>query len=491
LRESFLDATKGLGADKSILVRVCSRNPLELDTLYAAGLSPEDEAAWRAPAGSPGIAASLIRRAIEDVAQSWPSSGLIGLDEETPRPGQADGFLCAPVKDALTGDVAAVVCFHSEAGSAFEMEEVGWLTAYAEAVGQTLIRHLCGQGRIPDLEPEWRRVHDPEGPEIVGDSEATKRLGETLNALLPSTTRPDAPVFLVTGESGTGKELVARYLHHYSRKRRHGPFQAFNCAGLRGELAEAKLFGHTRGAFTGAIADAPGLFRGANNGVLLLDEVGELPAEGQALLLRVLETRAVQPVGSTKEFYVDVQVVVATNRKLEDEVAAGRFREDLYYRLDGLQVELLPLRDPRRLADVRAMLGYYLARHEHALRKRTMGLTRDALRVLLQFSWPGNVRQLSNVCLRLVTHALPGAWIEVADIRRLQPDVLSGPHNPNPVGCTDDEDATYSDALREFRKKLILGRLSKHSNNVVDAAASLKISGSTFYRYWSVAKQHR
>src|SRR5262249_15462836 len=142
-----------------------------------------------------------------------------------------------------------------------------------------------------------------------------------------------------------------------------------------------------------------------------------------------------------------------------------------------------------RLADIRPLLGYYLAKHEHAAGKRTMGLTREALRALLEFSWPGNVRPLSNVCLRLVTYALPRARIDVADILRLQPEVLSGPHNPNLEAHLDGEDATYDEALREFRRKLILGRLGKYSNNVGDPAASLKISGSTFYRYWSEVKQ--
>src|SRR5262249_41150069 len=159
-------------------------------------------------------------------------------------------------------------------------------------------------------------------------------------ALLPSTCRADAPPILVTGESGTGKELVAQYLHHCSPKRDRGPFQAFNCAGLYGDLGESRLFGHARGAFTRAVTDALGLFRAANNGVLLLDEIGELPLDAQALLLRVLETRAVQPLGETKTFPVDVQVIAATNRKLEEEIAAKHFREDLYYRLSGLQIEL-------------------------------------------------------------------------------------------------------------------------------------------------------
>ena len=216
---------------------------------------------------------------------------------------------------------------------------------------------------------------------------------------------------------------------------------------------------------------------------------GELPLEGQALLLRVLETRVVQPVGETKGFAVDVQVILATNRKLEDEVAAKRFREDLYYRVGGLQVELAPLRDPRRLADIHPLLSYYLAKHERALKKKTMGLTREALRALLEFSWPGNVRQLSNVCLCLVTHAPPGAWIELADIGRLQPDILAGARNANPEAYLENEDATYSEALRAFRKRLIFDRLRRHGNIAVEAAASLKISGPTFYRYWSDARR--
>jgi transcriptional regulator with PAS, ATPase and Fis domain len=223
--------------------------------------------------------------------------------------------------------------------------------------------------------------------------------------------------------------------------------------------------------------------------VLLLDKVAELPPEGQAILLRVLETRMVQPVGDTKCFPVDVQIILATNRSVEDEVAAKRFREDLYYRISGLQVELVPLRDPRRIADIRPLLAHYLAKHERALKKKTGGLTPEALRALLQFSWPGNVRQLSNVCSCLVTHAPPGAWIDVADIRRHRPDVLSGPKNPHPEAYLGSEDATYGEALRAFRKKVILDRLRQHGNNAFEAAASLKLSGPTFYRYWMDAKR--
>jgi transcriptional regulator with GAF, ATPase, and Fis domain len=490
LRESFVDAMAGLGAEKGVLIQVRQQHPPDIDLLYATGLTPENEAACRELRSSPGLSPTVIRSAIEDGhTRLIENSNVLGLDATSSLRGRPHSVLCAPVIDSLTGGVVAVLYFQNETRRAFEPEDLEWLSVYAAALGQALTLHGSGQQRIQELEAEWRQAQNAGGPEITGDSEATRQLGETLNTLLPSTTRPDAPAILVTGESGTGKELVARYLHHYSPKRSRGPFLAFNCAGLRGELAESKLFGHVRGAFTGAIGDAPGLFRAAHNGVLLLDEVGEMPPEGQALLLRVLETRTVQPVGETRGHPVDVQIILATNRKLEEEVAAKRFREDLYYRVSGLQVELVPLRAARRLADIRPLLGYYLAKHERALKKKTLGLTRDALRALLQYSWPGNVRQLSNVCLCMVTHAPPGASIDLPDLRRLQPEVLSGPRNPNPEAYLESEDATYSEALRAFRKRLIFDRLHRHGGSAVEAAASLKISGPTFYRYWSDAKR--
>jgi transcriptional regulator with PAS, ATPase and Fis domain len=488
LRESFVHAIAGTVAEKGVLIEVRQQQPLQVEILYSRGLTPENEAACRELRSSPGVSPILIRTAIEQ-GEARLIENSESLDADASLRGHRYSVLCAPIADSLTGAVVAVLYFQNEAKRAYEAKDLEWLTAYAAALGQALTLHISGQRRIQEIEAEWRRTQSSGGPEIVGESEATRQLGQTLNVLLPSTTRTDAPAILVTGESGTGKELVARYLHHYSPKRSRGPFQAFNCAGLRGDLAEAKLFGHVRGAFTGAVVDAPGLFRAANNGVLLLDEVGELPLDGQSLLLRILETRTVQPVGETKGFPVDVQIILATNRKLEEEVAAKRFREDLYYRVSGLQVELLPLRDPRRIADIRPLLGYYLAKHERELKKKTMGLTRDALRALLQFAWPGNVRQLNNVCLCLVTHAPPGGWIDVSDIRRLQPEVLSGPRNPNPEAYLENEDATYSEALRAFRKRLIFDRLRRHNNSAVDAAASLRISGPTFYRYWSDAKR--
>jgi DNA-binding NtrC family response regulator len=490
LRESFVHAMTGLGAEKGLLIQVRQAEPLEIAILHAGGLTTETQNACLALQSSPGISPTLIRGAIEDgEARFVENSAVLGLDRTASLSGRAFSILCVPVTDSLAGSVVAVLYFQNDAARAFDGEDLDWAFAYAAALGQALTLHLAGQRRILELEAEWRRARDARGPEIIGESEATRQLVEELNVLLPSTARKDAPPILVAGESGVGKELVARYLHHYSPGRNRGAFAAFNCAALGGELAESKLFGHVRGAFTGAVADSPGLFRAASGGVLLLDEIGELSPEGQALLLRVLETRAVQPVGEARASPVDVQIVLATNRRLEQEVAARRFREDLYYRVSALVVELLPLRDARRAADVPPLLAHYIAKHERALKKKTRGLTRDALVALRRFAWPGNVRQLSNVCLCLVTHAGAGAWIDVPDVARHHPEVLAGSPDAQPAVPLEGDDVRYDLALRAFRSQLILERLRRHGGRASEAAASLGISGPTFYRYWSDARR--
>jgi transcriptional regulator with GAF, ATPase, and Fis domain len=490
LRESFVHAMAGLGAEKGVLVEVVRTEPLEVEILYSTGMSPENEAACRQLRSSPGISPTLIRKAVEEgKPRLVENSQFLGLDVTASLSGAPYSVLCAPVTDSLSGGAVAVLYFQNEGRRSFGSEDLEWLTAYSAALGHALTLHLSVQRRLLEAEAQLRKTQDASGPEIVGSSEATRQLIHTLNTYLPNTTRPDAPPILVTGDSGTGKELVARYLHHYSPRRARGPFQSFNCAGIRGELAEARLFGHVKGSFTGAMTDAIGLFRAADKGVLFLDEIGELPPDGQALLLRILETRSVQPIGDTREIPVDVQLILATNRNLEEEVAAHRFREDLFYRVSGLVVSLVPLRDSSRISDIRILLAHYLTKHERLLKKKTMGLTAAAFRALLQFSWPGNVRQLNNVCLTLVTYAAPGAWIDVTDIQRHRPEILTGPKNPNPEAFLEDEHVTYGDAVRAFRKRLILDRLRRHANNVSAASTSLGISEPTFYRYWTDAKR--
>lgn len=204
---------------------------------------------------------------------------------------------------------------------------------------------------------------------------------------------------LITGESGTGKERVARAIHARS-DRAGGPFLAVNCGALPEALMESELFGHDRGAFTGATSSHVGLFRQAEGGSLLLDEVGELPLSLQVKLLRVLQERLVRPVGATREVAVDVRVLAATNRNIESDVATGRFRQDLYYRLNVIRLDIPPLRDRRE--DLAPLVEHFVQRFSAETGKTVTGLTPDAVRVLDRYAFPGNVRELENVIERAV-----------------------------------------------------------------------------------------
>jgi len=470
VRRSFVHAMASVEAEMGLLLGIRAEEPLDLEVLCCEG-----------GRGSKSGDPSTVRDCGERTG--WPAS--IGEAIAARQDITGPSFACVPVLDVVTHVPTAVLYFEGSPGAFLGEGELSGLKAYAAALGHTLGLH----GGL-----EWQlstRTPQPDtgaGPEIVGASDATRRLLTQLQAYLPSVARSDPPPILVLGESGTGKELVARYLHYHAPNRSKGPFQAINCAALRGDLAESRLFGHTRGAFTGAVAETKGLLRMADGGVFFLDEIGELSPEGQALLLRVLENRTVQSLGATREIPVDVQMVVATNRNLEKEVAAGRFREDLYYRVCALRVVLKPLRHPARVGDIRRLLSFYIARHERRLQKKTRGLTAPALRQLVQYSWPGNVRQLANTCASLVTHVPAAEWIDLPHLREHHPEILDGSRNASPEAYIQDETASYGEAIRSFRKSLILDRLQRFGG-APEAAASLGISEATFYRYWQDSRR--
>ncbi len=204
---------------------------------------------------------------------------------------------------------------------------------------------------------------------------------------------------LISGESGTGKELLARYLHLTSQ-RQGGPFVAVNCAAIPENLLESELFGHERGSFTGATATRQGKFELASNGTIMLDEIGEMPLSMQAKLLRVLQEHRFQRVGGSREMDANVRVVAATNRDLASEVAAGRFREDLFYRLNVFPLTLPPLRDRRDALDELAL--FFIRLHAQAMGKRISTITTQALKALRAYPWPGNIRELQNVIERAI-----------------------------------------------------------------------------------------
>ena len=413
-----------------------------------------------------------MRRALE----SGAAVVLAGEDTD----GKPHG-LVAPVLEARSGAMVGAVVFERD-GDPFRPAEERAATIYAAALGHCLTVPVVG----PSVPAVLRRrvATDPASAGILGHSPATRELLATLDAVLPSTNRVDAPPILVTGASGTGKELVAQYLHRNSERRRSGPFVSFNCAAARGETLESRLFGHVKGAFTGAIADQPGLFKAADKGVLLLDELGDMPLEAQALLLRALETRSIQPVGSVRETPVNVLVIAATNANLEEAVQKGQFRRDLYFRLCGLVVELVPLSSPSRLADLPVLLAHFIDLHERALGYRTLGLLPETLRALRHYEWPGNVRELSTVCQKLVTFTPPGEPIDLPRARKAYREIFDGPRNPHPEASLFDEDIGYHDAMRATSKALIEQRLHRFGGSAASAAASLRLTVPTFYRYW-------
>ncbi len=229
---------------------------------------------------------------------------------------------------------------------------------------------------------------------FVGESAAIKAIRELLPVVAASSS-----TVLITGESGTGKEIVARSLHDLSH-RASANFVPINCAAIPKDLIESELFGHRKGAFTGAVTDRVGRFELAHKGSIFLDEIGDLPLELQVKLLRVLQERMVDPVGSTKSVAVDVRVIAATHRDLEAEIAAGRFREDLYYRLNVLPLNTPPLRD--RSTDIPLLLGFF-AKHHAATGAKPISFADDFSHALQAYHWPGNVRELSNLIDRFST----------------------------------------------------------------------------------------
>jgi len=299
---------------------------------------------------------------------------------------------------------------------------------------------------------------------LVGESTAMLRVLETARRAASS----DVPV-LITGESGVGKELVANAIHNLS-PRKNALFQPVNCAGLSETLLESELFGHVKGAFTGAVSDRQGLFTVADGGTLFLDEIGDMPSAMQAKLLRVLEDQIVVPVGATAGAKVDVRIISATNQSLAHALEQKRFRQDLYYRVQGVTIDILPLR--QRRADIPLLLDHYLTQFTKSENRPIKAFTPAALRLLKSYDWPGNVRELRNMVKVMVVLA-DTEKIDVADLpfevhrRADQPDELG-----NLAGVS----------LDELEKAAIRRTLDLVDGNRELAAKMLGIGERTLYR---------
>jgi Nif-specific regulatory protein len=297
---------------------------------------------------------------------------------------------------------------------------------------------------------------------IIGDSKAMQSLFEKMAKVVD--TRVSV---LIEGETGTGKELVASAVHYQSR-RKDRLFIAQNCAALPETLLESELFGHKKGAFTGATEDKKGLFELADGGTLFLDEIGEMPLGLQAKILRTLQEGEVRPLGSGVVKNVDVRIVAATNRKLEDEVAAGRFRQDLYYRLQVFPVRIPALRERRE--DIPVLAAHFLKRYTHELGKPVAGFSQQAMELLMSYDFPGNVRELENEVQRLVIQCDPGGYVMAEHlsprIRKIEGllDKIRAPRG------------TLKDMIEHIEKWLLIEALREHGNNKSATAKTLGIT---------------
>jgi two-component system response regulator HydG len=320
------------------------------------------------------------------------------------------------------------------------------------------------RGRAEALEEDRLRDHDPHG--LVGSSEPMQRVLEQIRKVAST----DATV-LITGESGTGKELVARAIHD-AGPRRAGPFVSVSCAAIPEGLLESELFGHERGAFTGAVKRKLGRFELADGGTLFLDEVGEIPPSIQVKLLRVLQERSIERVGAEGSIAVDVRLVSATHRDLARMVSEGRFREDLYYRLDVVPLRLPPLRE--RPGDVEELARTFLARAAPRLGRKVTGFSPEAMELLRRHRWPGNVRELQNLIEQALVFA-DGPEVGVEDL----PEGLR--RTPAPAQVPVPEDRTLPEVMDEMEKRLVLAAFEKAHGVKAEAARLLGIKPSALY----------
>ena len=327
-----------------------------------------------------------------------------------------------------------------------------------------LVRNAVQQRRLQD-ENQLLRSELGHRYQVIGESVPIKALRQQIAVTAPTNGR-----VLIYGESGTGKELVARSLHAASLRSK-GPFVEVNCAAIPEELIESELFGHIKGSFTGASEDKIGKFQKADGGTLFLDEVGDMSLRTQSKVLRVLEEQRFERVGSNQTLSVDVRVLAATNKNLEQEIARGAFRQDLFYRLNVIPFFVTPLRD--RKGDIPVLARYFLNEFSSEYGKKTRELSESAMEILLRYPWPGNVRELRNLVERLVI-VCPQPRIEP---HHLPPELFRGvaesPQQPY---------STLHEARSAYEREFILRKLQEHRWNMTQTATALGLERSHLYR---------
>ena len=422
--------------------------------LRHADEEPSSSCVWHRRAGATSqiaIRRELVQRAL------WERSPIIGK----PMPGlpEVESVLCLP----LVGVERTVGVLYMIAGAAdkFEDDHVHFLSSVAGIAAVTLENVLATEA----LRSENRRLQaelDLEGV-IIGESRAMHQVQRFISRV----TKSDSTV-LIRGESGTGKELVARAIYRNS-ERAARPFVAINCAAIPESLLESELFGHEKGAFTGAIATKKGRLEIAEDGTVFLDEIGDMAPPLQAKLLRALQEHEFERVGGTRSLKFEARVIAATNKNLEDAIKASEFRQDLYYRLNVVSVVMPPLRD--RPDDIPLLAMYFAAKYAEKCKRPLKGISSAARALLTSYSWPGNVRELENA----IEHAIVlGTGDEIV------PDDL--PEALLEVQPVEDSSAQYHDRINQLKKRMILDAVKQSKGNYTEAAKLMGVHPNYLHR---------
>jgi two-component system NtrC family response regulator len=403
--------------------------------------------------------------ALESFRAGQPSVVLLDLGMP-PHPGNPEEGL-AVLSDLLALDrlvKVVIVSGQGEKENALRAIGAGAYDFLSKPVEMEELKFLLKRCfHVVQLEKEYAAVQQLMGGDsfegMLGVSPQMRPIFDTIRKVATS----DAPV-LILGESGTGKEMVAKAIHQRSNNKA-GPFVAINCSAIPETLLESELFGHEKGAFTGAHVQRKGRIETASGGTLFLDEIGEIPLPLQVKLLRFLQEQTIERVGGRQSFHIDTRVVAATNADLKKVMAAGTFREDLFYRLAVVQVTLPPLRD--RDSDVRLLAQFFLSRFAAQVNKPNLAFDQDAIRALNRHSWPGNVRELEN-CVRRAAIMAEGRRVTAADL-----ELNSSGVGPNVV--------TLKDAREAVERQMVQQALKKHGGKIAPAAAELGMSRPTLY----------
>ncbi len=462
LVETALDiVVRELQADSGFVVLVDSQG--EIESIYSRNIEPEKQA------DAKEMSLSVIRSTIQS---SKPTSEQVKPDKELAQQNSIirlgiSAVLCVPLLHEKRV-LGAVYLDRRNKDNPFTASDLSYLSAFADQI----VRSLKVSDEIQTLEKtlittekvrmsDLRKIFKCE--EIVGSSAALFEVLKVASRISAT----DATV-LILGESGTGKELFAKAIHQNSR-RKENPFVAINCAAIPNDLLESELFGYEQGAFTGASKSKQGKIEMAHTGTLFLDEIGEMPMALQAKLLRVLQEREFERLGSVKKQKLDIRLICATNRNLKDLVAQGKFRQDLYYRLKVVELSLPALRE--RPEDIEELAKHFLKKH--AVEGKVCTLSDEALTALESYTWYGNVRELENVMLRCAVLAT-GKTIMRED---LPPEIIETISSTMPIQLGK----TLADAEAEFRKMYLTKTLQK-TTSVTEAAKQLGINRTHFYK---------